>query len=116
MRKFKKLAQMIRKLRKHGSISLNKEYKLVVLLSTRNGYSQLDLFDEFTLDSLSPKEGFWIESQDRKFIFCGYTLLCLYMYLYHMGLNELIEDLYGNSLLLETERKILMGFRYDQNE
>ncbi|MCU4631126.1 hypothetical protein KTJ53_15945 [Acinetobacter variabilis] len=57
-------------------------------------------------------EGLWLEIHEMPLIFVGYTVLCMYLPLKCIGMDELVVQLYGKKEPTDEEKEQLIEIRY----
>ena len=103
---------------KSGKGSINKKYALVTKLYQPYiimEINQVDIEDIiFNIDkkALILGDGFWIELNKEAYLFCGYTALCMYMHLKYVGLDEIVEQIYGKKELADDEQQELRTIKF----
>ena len=53
-----------------------------------------------------------IEDRKGMYLFCGYTALCMHVYLKHVGMDDIVQQLYGKKELTEDETEDLLKIRF----
>ena len=77
--------------------------------------NQIDIDDILENKNKKPvilQEGFWIEDRKGMYLFCGYTALCMHVYLKHVGMDDVVQQLYGKKELTEDETEDLLKIRF----
>ena len=118
MRKFKKLKRILNMAQKSGKGFINKKYALVTKLYQpyiNMEVNQVDIEDIiFNIDkkALILGDGFWLKIEGKTYIFVGNTALCVYLHLKYVGMDEILQQLYGKRELTEEEKEELLKIRY----
>ncbi len=118
MRKFKKLERILEVAKKNGKCQISKQYAVVTKMYQpyiNMTVNQIDIDDILENKNKKPvilQEGFWIEDKKGTYLFCGYTALCMYMHLKYVGMDEILQQLYGKRELTEEEKEELLKIRY----
>ena len=104
--------------KQQGKGSINKEYSVVT--KKYQPYinmviNQIDIDDIiFNIDkkALILGDGFWLKVERKTYIFIGNTALCVYVHLKYVGMDEILQQLYGKRELTEEEKEELLKIRY----
>lgn len=118
MKKFKKLKRILEVAKKNGKCQISKQYAVVTKMYQpyiNMTVNQIDIDDILENKNKKPvilQEGFWIEDRKGMYLFCGYTALCMHVYLKHVGMNDIVQQLYGKKELTEDETEDLLKIRF----
>ena len=118
MRKFKKLKRILEVSQKNGKCKMTKEYAIVTKMYQpyiNMTVNQIDIDDILENKDKKPfilQDGFWLEDKKRAYLFCGYTALCMYMHLKYVGLDEIVEQIYGKKELADDEQQELRTIKF----
>ncbi|WP_171458638.1 hypothetical protein [Acinetobacter terrae] len=104
--------------KQQGKGSINKEYSVVTkryqpyINMTVNQIDIDDILENRHKKPVILQDGFWIEDKKGTYLFCGYTALCIYMHLNYVGMDEVVQQLYGKKELTEEEKEDLGKIKY----
>jgi len=117
-RNFKKLRKVLIMAKKKGKYPINKKYSVVTKLYQpyiNMEVNQIDIDDIiFNIDkkALILEDGFWLKIERKTYIFVGNTALCVYVHLKYVGMDQILQQLYGKRELTEEEKEELLKIRY----
>ncbi len=118
MRKFKKLERILEVAKKNGKCQISKQYAVVTKMYQpyiNMEVNQIDIDDIiFNIDkkALILEDGFWLKIEGKTYIFVGNTALCVYVHLKYVGMDQILQQLYGKRELTEEEKEELLKIRY----
>lgn len=118
MKKFKKLKRILEVAKKNGKCQISKQYAVVTKMYQpyiNMTVNQIDIDDILENKNKKPvilQEGFWIEDRKGMYLFCGYTALGMHVYLKHVGMDDIVQQLYGKKELTEDETEDLLKIRF----
>ena len=118
MKQFRKLKRILSIVRKNGKCQINKQYAIVTKMyqpyinMTVNQIDIDDILENRDKKTVILQDGFWIELNKEAYLFCGYTALCMYMHLKYVGLDEIVEQIYGKKELADDEQQELRTIKF----